>query len=740
LLLFLFASVCLAADDAPKVTHRKRALLVAVNGYARGQRGDAPALDTTADVLALKAVLMKPPFRFAAADITVLTTPKETTGKAIRDAFYEHLIAPTQPGDIVFFHYSGHGSQVPDPKDDRYGYDQTLVPSDYVSKYDGSRDIRDKQIAGWLKDLALRRPGAVLLSFDSCHSGGVTRDGTVVRGFDREIPRRGRTRGGDDPGKPLVGADANPELKYVALAACRYDQVAVEAPDDGRPPRLMGGFTYALCRALSQANERTTYRDLLQQLVSVMREKRLAQDPQIEGPLDTVLLGKDVVRPEPAFVVDLDAHDRPVLQAGFLQGIVEGTQLDLYAGGSEPLKSAPLLAHAVALTPVSTATPLTVIPVNGTPKAKLRLTRAVVRKRQYGDTLLHVDLSGFPDNAGRAALVAAVHELEQNELVTTHPDVNGGWDVRLLPAPRAFKGVLHAAAIPGHPAAWTVTVSTPGGKESGRRLLVQGSDPTLPSSMVLLRRDGSLLTAHTPAGYYAESLAMGNALVETVKAVLLHEARRALLFKVASQDHDPTLQVRLRLVLCHTASTTPDPNDLRNRMWTEDLPMPYVGGLPELPINTWVRVEAQNLSLDPVYLTVLDVTPDGKIGALWPEAEGVDNVIPHCRDDRWVPLRITSDPKSAYSVWHVGDPQGGETLLAIATADQANFTPLLDPDRAVMPDTRIARSPLGLLLRNAVVKRDATSAELDEAGWGVCCLPFHVVPATGRDRPAQRNP
>ena len=42
------------------------------------------------------------------------------------------LIADAQPGDALFLHYSGHGSQVEDVSgDEESGFDQTMVPADY---------------------------------------------------------------------------------------------------------------------------------------------------------------------------------------------------------------------------------------------------------------------------------------------------------------------------------------------------------------------------------------------------------------------------------------------------------------------------------------------------------------------------------------------------------------------------------------------------------------------------------
>lgn len=74
-------------------------------------------------------------FGFDEADITVMVDTDEgsvqPTGKNIKDALHR-LIEASVEGDVLFFHYSGHGTQVPaesgDPEDD--GKDEAIVPTD----------------------------------------------------------------------------------------------------------------------------------------------------------------------------------------------------------------------------------------------------------------------------------------------------------------------------------------------------------------------------------------------------------------------------------------------------------------------------------------------------------------------------------------------------------------------------------------------------------------------------------
>ncbi|KAL0725757.1 hypothetical protein Bca4012_040356 [Brassica carinata] len=87
------------------------------------------------------------------------------TGKNIRQALLD-LVQPAKPGDVLFVHYSGHGTRLPAEtgEDDDTGYDECIVPSDMNLITDD--DFRD------LVDMAPKDCPITIVS-DSCHSGGL---------------------------------------------------------------------------------------------------------------------------------------------------------------------------------------------------------------------------------------------------------------------------------------------------------------------------------------------------------------------------------------------------------------------------------------------------------------------------------------------------------------------------------------------------------------------------------------
>ncbi|CAH8330183.1 unnamed protein product [Eruca vesicaria subsp. sativa] len=93
------------------------------------------------------------------------TSKPQPTGKNIRQAFWD-LVESAKSGDVLFVHYSGHGTRLPPEtgEDDDTGFDECIVPSDnnYVTDDD-------------IKEIVSHVPKGCSFTFisDSCHSGGL---------------------------------------------------------------------------------------------------------------------------------------------------------------------------------------------------------------------------------------------------------------------------------------------------------------------------------------------------------------------------------------------------------------------------------------------------------------------------------------------------------------------------------------------------------------------------------------
>lgn len=79
------------------------------------------------------------------------------------------LVSDVRPGDALFLHYSGHGSQVRDVSgDEASGMDQTMVPFDYQSA--------GQIIDDWIFEtvvLPLPADSHMFCVMDCCHSGSI---------------------------------------------------------------------------------------------------------------------------------------------------------------------------------------------------------------------------------------------------------------------------------------------------------------------------------------------------------------------------------------------------------------------------------------------------------------------------------------------------------------------------------------------------------------------------------------
>ncbi|MGE0885502.1 MAG: caspase family protein [Blastocatellales bacterium] len=155
-------------NSAPTALAEDRALIIGIEYYDRVR--PAPGALRDADDVERFAIER---LKFPSAAIRKLKG-KDATSQGIKDAVIRWLINDTKPGDRVFFYYSGHGSYLPDDDRDETDdkWDETIVPYDVGEK--GLGMIRDDQFAKWIADLAGRR---IVMIFDSCHSGTISRGG-----------------------------------------------------------------------------------------------------------------------------------------------------------------------------------------------------------------------------------------------------------------------------------------------------------------------------------------------------------------------------------------------------------------------------------------------------------------------------------------------------------------------------------------------------------------------------------
>src|SRR5437762_3081523 len=129
------------------------ALLIGINDYSASRLPalpaeaapgrDVPNLDGALNDVAIMRGLLIALYGFKPADIATLTDQRATRGAILR-TLEQQLVATTNEGDVVFFYFSGHGSQVRNSlSQEADKFDESILPADSRC---GARDIRDKEL------------------------------------------------------------------------------------------------------------------------------------------------------------------------------------------------------------------------------------------------------------------------------------------------------------------------------------------------------------------------------------------------------------------------------------------------------------------------------------------------------------------------------------------------------------------------------------------------------------------
>ncbi|MBD2108801.1 caspase family protein [Nodosilinea sp. FACHB-13] len=278
-------------------TRRKLALLVGVNQYPDGV---TPLRGCLTDVRMQKELLVH---RFGFDPANILTLENQVaTRQNLLDAFESHLIDQTQLGDVVVFHFSGHGSLVRDPDPiptALEGYNGSLLPYDARLNLRGNQvnDIMGKTLFLLMANL---KTDQVTVMLDSCHSGGGTRGDLILRAVESRVAlgeaepspmelaeqERWLTRLGWSPVK-LKTQRSRGIAKGVALGSAQANQLAADASfGEGEGQFHAGAFTYALTRYLWQQPGSPpldrVFVDLARSTRDVANSARIVQSPIYE--------------------------------------------------------------------------------------------------------------------------------------------------------------------------------------------------------------------------------------------------------------------------------------------------------------------------------------------------------------------------------------------------------------------------------------------------------------------------
>jgi hypothetical protein len=241
-------------------TPRKLALLVGINAYPN-TTGFAALNGCLTDV-ELQRQLLIHRFGFNPKDIHTLTD-KQATRQGILAAFDEHLIKQAKPGDVVVFHYSGHGSRVNDPDSDNpdklnstFVAVDAFLPTGYPNSGGVVQDIMGHTLFLLMSAVPTENITVVL---DSCYSGGGTRGNFLIRSRDggsqlqispdeKAYQEQWLSRLKMSPQEFIKQRRAG-VAKGVVIASAQRDQTAADTAFNGF---YAGAFTYLMTQYLWQ--------------------------------------------------------------------------------------------------------------------------------------------------------------------------------------------------------------------------------------------------------------------------------------------------------------------------------------------------------------------------------------------------------------------------------------------------------------------------------------------------------
>jgi hypothetical protein len=414
------ASVRLQANsgthvDPSAVKPTKRALLIGINNYKYPDR-ISPLAGSLNDVADMRQILIGK-FEFLPENIMVLEE-SQATHAGIMSAIQNHLIEKSMPGDIVVFHYSGHGSQMKDTTGKMIsGLDETIVPYDSRDPEGKVFDISGAELHQALVQLASKTNNVTFI-LDSCHSGTLVRGARVrfIPTDTRDIPPSVATtiRG-------LAASESGASPKFAYISAATSKENAFEHFAEGKDH---GSLTYFLTRQLRSAGAGATYRDVMDGVVGNVTANYPGQHPSLEGvEADQHVFG-DGTSLAGAYAVASPSQLNPkraTLAIGQVQGATVGSVYDVYAPGSRKFALPVRPTARVQLVSVDAFSSEATILAGGTVAPA---SRAIEKEHRYGSSRTRVYLDDVENSPSLQSIRDALANTKYIEIVNQPSSCN----------------------------------------------------------------------------------------------------------------------------------------------------------------------------------------------------------------------------------------------------------------------------------------------------------------------------
>ncbi len=160
----------------------------------------------------------------------------------------------------VFFHYSGHGSYIPDrDHEEEDQQDECLIPLDYHKN-------------GFITDDMIRKLFVEKLT-PSCHATIIVDACHSATCFDLPYKFNKAENKWDNINEHDV-----PNKQIIMLSGCKDFQTSSDAYLNGE---FKGAMTFALTSVLEHYNYKISWKDLLHKMHQLLEEKHFTQKPQL---------------------------------------------------------------------------------------------------------------------------------------------------------------------------------------------------------------------------------------------------------------------------------------------------------------------------------------------------------------------------------------------------------------------------------------------------------------------------
>jgi len=392
-LAFCFLFISLLPINGQQQTH---ALLVAAHGYSEESKWNELGESTLTDMQLVRNALLER----GVANENIYILDSGATKQAIVNAVENILIPSLKKGDVVMFHFSGHGYQIPDNnKDELDGLDEALVPIN--AKNDGGRRKDYTYYANYLRDdelnkllenirLALGPNGDLFVTIDACHSGTSTRGIGPSRGAVRLDLDTYQNADTEETWEPL--SEQKDLSNMVAFFASSQSQLNSEYQEGDLS---CGSLSFALSKAISSSTTTTSYQALFEKVRNTMIGIVPAQTPSAEGTLNTTIFGGNLL-PAAQFlrVKEVLENNTIVISGGLLASINTGSVIGFFEPDTREFSIENALFTGKVTASSTTECEVTAVNIP-TSFEKTSLLWAQVLERNFGNVAVSIQLKNF---------------------------------------------------------------------------------------------------------------------------------------------------------------------------------------------------------------------------------------------------------------------------------------------------------------------------------------------------------